>query len=256
MRRPVLAVLILIVSLFCFCNKKQKPDETAIPEAKSVPARTFAEPDVTTENPGGAGEAVAAVFYIKACLYEPEKPTAFDDLTAVPVLNEEFSSDESILQKVSYQYRWIVNKTEITEINESKLPKAFFKKKDWVQCRVRAVYLEKQTPEFRGNLVRIQNSPPTMNIQPLPDIKIPGEFRYSIPASDADKDPLTFSLIAPLDAGIEIDPQTGLIVWPISVDMANTSAKTEIIFAVSDADGGTAQGSIIINFQSKEIEKQ
>lgn len=256
MRRSVFLIIIIALSLFASCSKKKNPGETAMPVDKTPASRAFNEFNPQEENYMGSSEQIAAVFYIKECQYEPEKPTAFTDITVVPIINEGFTADESILRNISFQYRWIVNNTEITEVKENKLPKAFFKKKDWIQCRVQAFFNDKKTAEYRGNLIRIQNSPPSLNLQSTSEIKIPGEFRYSIQATDPDNDPLTYSLIAPLDAGININTETGLVVWPINEDLAKKSPANEIKFAVSDSDGGKAEGSIIINFLTKEIEKK
>lgn len=256
MRRSVLLILIIALSLFNFCGKKKNPSETVTPIDKTLASQTVSALNPQGVNYSGSSEQIAAVFYIKECRYEPEKPTAFTDITVVPIINEEFSTDESILRNISFQYRWIINKTEITGIKENKLPKTFFKKKDWIQCRVQAFFNDKKTAEYRGNLIRIQNSPPSLNLQSTSEIKIPGEFTYQITASDPDNDPLTYSLIAPLDLGININTETGLIVWPINEELAKKSPANEIKFAVSDSDGGKAEGSIIINFLTKEIEKK
>ena len=256
MRRSVLLILLIAISLFCFCNKKKNSGETGIPIDKTPASKAVNELNQQEENYMGSAEQIAGIFYIKECRYEPEKPTAFTDITVTPVINEGFSTEESILRKISFQYRWIINNTEITGIKENKLPKTFFKKKDWIQCRVRAFFNDKKTAEYRGKLIRIQNSPPKLEIQPTSEIKIPGEYRYLIKASDPDNDPLTYSLIAPLDVGININTETGLIVWPINEELAKKSPANEIKFAVSDSDGGKAEGSIIINFLTKEIEKK
>jgi len=48
---------------------------------------------------------------------------------------------------------------------------------------------------------------------PVGNFTVPGVFQYQIDANDPDKDILTYELIAPLDAGIELDKKSGLLTW-------------------------------------------
>lgn len=262
MRTSLAMIFVMSLLLLDFCGKKENAGEPGAPAGKTDQAtinKTDRAANAVMNGNEPAGEIPAASsvqFALKECTYSPENPTAFDDVTITPFLNEGFSNDESILKDVTFEYRWIVQNKEIADVKGNKLEKKYFKKKDWIQCRVRGFLKSQKTPEFRAKVISIQNSPPVLNLQPTDEFAVPGEFTYQITASDPDNDPLTYSLIAPLDLGININTETGLIVWPINEDLAKKSPANEIKFAVSDNDGGKAEGSIIINFLTKEIEKK
>jgi hypothetical protein len=257
MRKSLLLIFIISLLLLVFCGKNKDASGGRIPAGKTDNAalnendqNDVMETGENMQAPANPAEA-SAEFAIKECAYSPENPTAFDDVTVTPVLNDVFANNAEVLKDVTFEYRWIVNNKEIA-VQGNMLEKSYFKKKDWVQCRVRGFLKGRKTPEFRAKVISIQNAPPVVDLQPVAEFAAPGEFTYQIKASDPDNDPLTFSLIAPLDLGITLNSETGLFTWPVDRAQAKKTEAVEIKFSVSDPDGGKVEASIKLNFSSKQ----
>jgi hypothetical protein len=65
-------------------------------------------------------------------------------------------------------------------------------------------------------------------------------YTYQAKASDPDGDPLTFSL-ASAQAGMAIDPSSGVLTWTVPSDF---KGKTSVTLIVSDGHGGTGRYTV------------
>jgi hypothetical protein len=207
---------------------------------------------------------------------DPPDPTSQDFIHAQPVLKH------PDMQFVKYSYQWYVNGDAAPDGRNNALDRQYFKKGDAVYCRVKAVRGKIEAKPIDSDEVNIGNSPPILNLLPVPPFDIPGEFRYTINAEDPDGDPVTYRLLAPLDRGVVLDGKTGVIRWYIDEAPADAQGQDEppprpedegasssdrrkppepepesalpaipssitIIFEVSDSDGASVTGSFELN---------
>jgi len=141
---------------------------------------------------------------------DPEEPTATDSIRVLPVLKDRR------MRHVKFQYQWFVNGDEVPGENKNRLDKKYYKKGDTVFCRVKGVRGNRYVSgEVKSSEVNIKNSLPIVNLSMVGSFNVPGRFRYTIDASDPDDDTLTYRLVEPLNLGIDIDPETGEVVWDI-----------------------------------------
>lgn len=217
---------------------------------------------------------------------DPLAPSSLDFIQAQPVLKY------PDMMFVKYSYQWYVNGDAVRDGKTNVLDRQYFKKGDAVYCRIKAVRGKIEAEPIDSDEINIGNSPPILNLLPVPSFDVPGEFRYTINAEDHDGDPLSYRLLAPLDRGVVIDRQTGLIKWYIDVSMINTQEEpaapstlnpqdesasssgnrgsqqemdsespplansVTIIFEVSDTEGASVTGSIELNLaKGSEVPK-
>jgi hypothetical protein len=171
------------------------------------------------------------------------------------------------------KYEWLVNGKVVPGVNSKLLDKKYFKKKDSVRCILSILQGNKTLKKIKTKKIQIANSPPKIMDKPLPKLKVPGMMLYQIEASDPDDDELEYKLVAPLDLGIDLDVQSGLISWNIndgtlslieasrtadqglsgtssSEKDTTTATSLAIQFQVSDGDGGLAIGKIHLEYSS------
>ncbi len=98
------------------------------------------------------------------------------------------------------------------------------------------------TQEFSLEVLPKPNTAPVIQSQPFTSAKVDAVYQYSVSATDADNDPLAFSLDeAP--AGMSIEPAGGVISWtPTSAQLGAQS----VVVRVSDGQGGSATQSFSI----------
>lgn len=101
---------------------------------------------------------------------------------------------------LSVDYSWTVNDRRVGTDSDS-LPPKWFNKGDTVVLTVTATADGKTTTQ-RSNPTVIENSPPTIDLKPSDFTHVDG---FTIPASDPDNDPLTFTLEGAPD-GLSITP--------------------------------------------------
>jgi hypothetical protein len=183
-----------------------------------------------------------------------------EDLEVKPVLSGSAEDD------FTFSYRWVVNEEEVPEIDSHILPKRYFKKDDWVYCIVTGTEEGGETRTIKSKFVRISGMTPMLDLAPVGNFSAPGKFRYKIRASlptteeffqTQESSRLKYQLISPLDVGINLDPDTGLITWDITTDTIETYGKEfEIKFKVSNPEGGEVTSSIILTFTPAEAGEQ
>jgi hypothetical protein len=151
---------------------------------------------------------------------------------------------------IEFEYRWFVSDQEVAGAIGSILKSGNFRKHQWVVCQARAKAGKKMSGWLKSNWVRIANSPPQVEPIVLDNFNMPGQFHYQIKASDVDKDELTYELISPLDAGIELDKKSGLLTWKIDEKTIEKLGEILVIsLSVSDNDAQPTTGSLTLCFQ-------
>ncbi len=229
-------LLILVLALgFYFCGRREKADREN--EVLPAPSRRV-EP--------AAGNQLPPLL-IHSVTYNVETLNTDSDLTATPVI--QYPEEEG----VEFQFRWLVNGQEISGAGAT-LEKGSFKKNDWVYCLVKAVKDGRESAIFRGDYIRVPNSPPQLIPAPVTSFNIPGIFYYQIQAADLDQDVLTYRLIQPLDLGIQLDATSGLISWEVDKALAERCTDpVTIAYEVSDSDGAKVSAAIRLVFNSRKI---
>jgi hypothetical protein len=221
---------ILIIALFLvFCGTDSKRDnETQNTQPKKQVTAKKAKHSETRKQKG-------THYRIKDIKFAS---TAIANQDLVAQVEFEPADDEYI----ETRFTWFVNDQQIGEVISNILPKEKFKRGDWVFCHVNLVEEGVQSKDFfKSKYVRIAGLPPALNLQPVPAFTVPGVFDYKIGIanpSSADNKRLTFELLSPKDAGIELDPKTGEIQWVLSEKTVEKfGQKVEIKFKVSNLSG-------------------
>lgn len=230
MKKWLVVWIVLILIIFAACGGSSRKAGEPAQEKPESPAT--AKKNKQVEN----------YFLIAHVSFLPEEePTVKTDITAVPTLKKEDPS-------VSFRFRWFVNRQEIPGEDTAILPKAYFKKHDMVNCVAVGFVGSLTTPEYTSDFVRILNSAPVIEENPVDKFSVPGVFTYQIKATDPDEDTLTYALLSPTDLDIEIDPKKGLITWDLHIGVArNLPEVVEIHFTVSDNEMAT-EGFVRLNF--------
>lgn len=89
-------------------------------------------------------------------------------------------------------------------------------------------------------IVRV-NSPPVAAVVPAQSVPAGQTLNVNLPATDADGDAITYTLLSGPD-GPTLDPLTGLLTWNVGAPVG----PYLLTYAVSDQDGST-QGSVTVN---------
>jgi hypothetical protein len=206
----------------------------------------------------------------------PEEPSAVGNLRAVPTLKDPKR------QNVVYKCKWFVNDDEIKDETDKSLDAKYYKKGDRVYCEMVASRGIHKSETLESKSVTIGNSNPVITLDAIHPFRVPGKFEYAINATDPDGDRLSFHLVEPVDKGINLDPDTGLISWEIreipgqnqdsgnpikpedekSAGSGNSKKESgnaepeneltpvvKIVFEVRDSDGATATASLMLNLE-------
>jgi len=172
------------------------------------------------------------------------------DLFANVDLNAEAQVVPPVPETIDFEYRWFVTNREVADAAGPTLAAGNFRKHQWVFCEARATSGKKVSDWLKSDFVRIANSPPQVESIRVENFTIPGQFRYQIKASDIDNDELTYELISPLDAGIELDKKSGLLTWQIDDKTIERLGETIVIsLSVGDNDCQPTTGTLTLRFQ-------
>lgn len=195
--------------------------------------------------------------------------------TGKPFVNSNIQADVHLSipsEDLGFQFQWVVNDVVVEGIDSEILPHDKFKQGDWIFCKVKIMNEGYKSNEVKSKYIKILGLTPILNLYPIPEISVPGEFRYRINASlpgqeteensedkseenafeDFPQDKgLTFTLISPTDKDIFIDPSSGEISWEITESIAaSMKGKVEIKFKVTNPDGGSITSSIKLSFKA------
>jgi hypothetical protein len=230
------AFVILALSLcFHYCGQKEK---TGLEGNKSIPKPDLSSGAATDGPNSGPGERL----FIRNVTYNADSLDSQTDLTAFPVL------ESPEMEDAEFRFQWFVNGEKVLA-DTGVLEKKYFKKNDWIYCMVTALKDGEMSNVYRGDYIRVPNTPPELVPSPIPMFTVPGTFSYQILASDIDEEPLTFKLLSPLDRGIEVEDTTGWLRWEIDRDLAMRLVSPIVItFEVSDLDGGKVASAITLTF--------
>ncbi len=260
-------ILIAVTLLFCGCGKKETVSDDF--KVKKITDNKIAKTNNTKFTNYQVDEDGNRLPEIKAVAFSG-KPFENSDLEADVHLS--IPSED-----VEFEFQWIVNDEAVEEIRSNILPKEKFKQGDWVYCKVKIVNEDYKSDEVKSKYIKILGLTPILNLDPIPEISVPGEFRYKINAylpgqeteesdeSDSEENVfydfsedkgLHFTLISPIDKGIFIDPSSGEISWQITESIAASfKGEIEIKFKVTNPEGGSVTSSIKLSFKSSETEE-
>ncbi len=262
--KSILLVLSLSL-LFLYCGKKNESLDN-IKKSKSRNGISVSEINNTKFSNYTIDKNSQRVAEIKAVSFAG-KPFENRDLKADVHLS---IPDDNL----EFKFTWVVNDKAIESEETEVLPNQYFKSGDWVFCKVKMINTEIKSKEIKSKYIRIIGTTPILKMKPIPQISIPGEFRYKINATlpgeirtengiedmeDPENSGLEFTLLSPTDKGIFLDKFTGEIIWFISESVATSIGDRFMIkFKVSNPEGGSVISSISLSFksiESDEIEK-
>lgn len=230
------SIVVLLCLLLFSCSKSEPPAPSQDTIARPKPSGTASAVDK---------RARVNSLQISDFKFVPETPTATADLSVVPFLKDPQQ------EGVTFQFKWFVNRIEIDGATGVDLPRTYFKKNDWIFCRVKAVKEDQESAWQNSPVIRVLNSPPQVEAA-VEAFEAPGTFSYQIVASDPDGDEMLFHLLEPLTMGISLDVQSGLLQWPIDLALIEKVGPTVTIrFEVIDNGGLKNSGSIQLTFTGK-----
>ncbi len=145
-----------------------------------------------------------------------------------------------LLSSVPVAFEWRKNGEGLSETSNSLAVDSRFKRGDKVEATVTVDSGKGPKQSWLASVV-IANSPPV--ITPATElVKVNGStFSFKVNASDADGDPLTYTLKSG-PPGTTVDPATGKVTFTVPADNKTSS---QIAVLVSDGHGGEA----IFNFE-------
>jgi hypothetical protein len=232
MKHAALIVFIVIAAL-ASCSKGRKADATQKADGEK------GGPVVKAKN------SAARPLIVRAAVFTPAAPTVLDDLAVGAELAAAEAAD------VEYSYQWFVDGREIADASGNRLDKSRFKKGSWIYCRIQAVSGSRRSAWFKSDLIRVLNSLPTLQMEPVGNFSVPGDIQYQAAASDPDGDTLTFEVVSPLEQGIVIDSTTGALSWHLTEELVKKLGESiEIKIAVSDGEGEKVTGTITLGLTS------
>ncbi len=171
---------------------------------------------------------------------EPAIPSSSDTLEAVGTA---YDQDDDT---VSFVFQWIVNGETVVGQDEQFLLSDHFRRGDSVQAVLTAYDGEEYGSTIQSAPVVINNSPPKIVSVP-PAGTENGVFRYAVQTEDADGDPLRFSLYGEPPAGLEIDPDTGLVQWQEVFPKGEITYDFKVV--VEDPEGSRSIQQITLQYK-------
>ena len=252
MNIPHKAIFLLIVLLMLnFCGGGG--EETVIEKTPKVETVGPSEDPVIDEEEETYEEDFAEEIEpptIKSVIF-PEPPVAGKDFKVDVQLEEEDL-------EVVVNYRWFVNSLEITDATEEILNMDYFSGNDWIQCWVTAQKGDKTSGLKKSKFIRAKGAIPVVKVTKLEELRVPGTVKYKIDAYDptvgenieTEDSAMKYQLLAPLEAGIQLNQDTGELEWELDEEKINKlGTKIEIKFKVSSKQSQIATSSIILNFK-------
>jgi len=149
---------------------------------------------------------VAQQARLSKVVIEPAAPTVVSGVRALVLFHQEPR------KTVPLMCQWFINGNRVDEIDKTVLPTERYRRGNRIHCRVRPRTGGKW---LKSAVVTVVNAPPRFRPKPVTPFDIPGEFFHQVFADDPDGDPVTYRLVSPLDRGIDLDPDTGIIRWNI-----------------------------------------
>jgi len=178
---------------------------------------------------------------------EADDEVAVPRVTSVKISPEEASSGMDLQATVQYSddtlpvksvYAWFVNGEHYWFADDSVLPAEAFVRGDTVRVEVTPRLDLVDGTTVVSEELTILNAVPRIDSDPKDAVMDASAYTYQVVASDADGDPLTFSL-QQSPQGMSVDADTGLVSW----DLAQAS-EGEVKFRIGvrdDFEGETLQ---------------
>lgn len=252
--RYSLSIMVSLCFFFCLCScsgeapapptqgkssKEMKEESKAVGQESQTGEAPTAPPSgesgSSSESSGAPGTAAKAQGpVIEKVSFDPETPTTGDQVKAIA------TAKGSELTGVRFLYRWKVNGDTVQESMEDVLSHPI-KDGDFIEVEV--------TPSDGLNegktvlhTALVANAPPKMTLTGQ-NLSGDGAYEAHVQASDADGDPVTFSLKSAPE-GMTIDPTQGTIRWSVQ-----SETKGNFGIEVSARDSKGAETLLSYQFQ-------
>lgn len=138
----------------------------------------------------------------------PDEIFAGTDVYVEPVA-EDVDGDD-----MTFAYQWLINGQENPNYVEATLPGNAFSKGDELQVLITPNDFYVDGPVYESYATHVANAPPRIISEPPSEI-VSLDYRYQVEVSDPDDSQFTYRLDEGPD-GMDIDPASGLISWPLS----------------------------------------
>lgn len=239
----ILLCLAVFMSPGCKGKEEKQPvTESPISEQQAkedAPEKPAINPGPSETNASGGGRNM------------PPKITSLDLSPRIPVRGDTIKAIVTTFDNegdtVNLTYEWARNNSSLSESSDSLLLTDNFRSGDKITLRVIPDDgVRKGTPV--SVVITIANASPV--IHPSQEtFKFDGSFySYQVKASDADGDPLTYSLKSS-PPGMTINSKTGLVEWNVPADF---KGKAPITIMVSDGRGGEVLQSFTLEIKEEQ----
>jgi len=196
-------------------------------EAVANDGRAESQPATATARVANSAPVVTDVHFDRA-----NEIRAGDDVVAV------VTAEDPDHDKIDFHYQWTVNGHVVDNDTENRLKTTDLKRGDTIGVRVVATDGEDESEGFEPQTLVLGNAAPQITSTPPPRMGDDGVYRYTVEASDPDRDrALRFSL-GDAPEGAKIDPISGDLTWKPSFAQAGTH-PIEVV--VNDGHGGEAK---------------
>ena len=138
----------------------------------------------------------------------PEEIFAGTDVHVEPVAEDADDDD------VTFNYQWLINGEENPNYTEATLPGNAFRKDDELQVLITPNDFYVDGPVYESYATHVPNAPPRIISEPPNEISSL-DYLYHVEVSDPDDSQFTYRLDEGPE-GMEIDPASGLVSWPLS----------------------------------------
>ncbi len=146
---------------------------------------------------------------------------------------------------VTFTYQWLVNGRNVPGAEAAQFNTEGLKKKDTVTALVTPFDGEDRGSPVSTKYLTLSNRNPDITSTPTAGLQ-DGVYSYQVTASDADGDPISFSL-ATAPPGMTIGQSTGLIRWQPNGFTGKQQITVKV--AAEDDDGGTAYQEFSMTFE-------
>jgi len=173
---------------------------------------------------------------VRSVRYNPEKPTAYDDIEV------EVDLAKSPGTRIDVDYAWYVNGRKLLSARDDSLLHRHFEKGDQVQV-ILTIEANDQTAEMPAPLLIIANTPPRILTKPNTLTRLDG---FRIRAEDPDGGRVRYS-VKGAPEGLAVGETTGVFRYVQSADAEGGSYDLRII--VTDEDEGESEWRLQINIK-------
>ncbi len=231
----------LFVAFGCGCQKQESPDSgsppgqpasLALKEGGAGREKAVAPPAGIADKPESANQPPE----VERIVLEPAIPFRGKDLQA-QVFVRDAEGDEAW-----FQYRWIINGEEYFWGKENILPGDSFQRGDRISLEVTPRDIHGEGSAFHSSEIEVMNAAPLFLSDPPQGFQ-GWDYVYDAKASDADGDPVVYSLVQAPE-GMSVDSSNGQVRWKIGTE---GSGEHTIKLKATDPVGAAAEQEILLN---------